>query len=94
MPFFSSNKWLGEVDRFWIWIALTVPSTGLAFAFYYFWKQRGEKAGRKNTPNTPLSDIETGRINGASGARQPAAQTTDEPEEGAKPNPTILVNGS
>ena len=91
MPFFSSNKWLGEVDRFWIWIALTVPSTGLAFAFYYFWKQRGEKAGRKNTP---LSDIETGRVNGASGARQLAAQTAGEPEEGAKQNSTIVVNGS
>ncbi|KAH8819290.1 hypothetical protein F5884DRAFT_743706 [Xylogone sp. PMI_703] len=65
MPLFSSNKWLSEVDRFWIWIALTVPSTGLAFAFHYFWKQRGEEAGRKNTP---LNDIETGRVNGASGA--------------------------
>ena len=40
MPFFSSNTWLQDSNRFWVWIVLTIPCTGLAFAFYLFRKSR------------------------------------------------------
>jgi hypothetical protein len=35
MPFFATNPWLDKATRFWVWVALTLPSTGLAFAFYW-----------------------------------------------------------
>jgi len=49
MPFFSTNEWLADVSKFWVWVTLTVPSTALAFAFYTYWKRRGEKAEAKST---------------------------------------------
>lgn len=47
MPFFSQNRWLDDVPRFWVWVVLTVPSTGLAFAFYTYWKRRGQRSSKK-----------------------------------------------
>jgi len=43
MPFFSDNPWLKDASKFWLWVVLTVPSTGLAFAFYVYWKRRSEE---------------------------------------------------
>ena len=40
MPFFNNSHWLQGPARFWIWIVLTVPSTGLAFAFYLYRQSR------------------------------------------------------
>ena len=31
---------LQDSNRFWVWIVLTIPCTGLAFAFYLFRKSR------------------------------------------------------
>lgn len=42
MPFFQGNTWLSHTSRLWIWLALTVPSTLLAFAFYIYWRRREE----------------------------------------------------
>lgn len=42
MPFFTQIPWIDNISRFWIWFALTIPSTGLVFAFYIYWKRRGE----------------------------------------------------
>jgi hypothetical protein len=47
MPFFNQNKWLDDASKFWVWIVLTIPSTGLAFAFYTFWKHRSENGSKK-----------------------------------------------
>ena len=47
MPFFSTNAYLTDASRFWIWIVLTVPSTALAFAFYLFRRWRDEARNRK-----------------------------------------------
>jgi len=44
MPFFDGNKWMADVGKIWLWIALTVPTTGLCFAFYVMW---GRKEARK-----------------------------------------------
>jgi hypothetical protein len=44
MPFFATNPWLDDVAKFWVWIALTVPSTGIAFAFYWYSQYRSLKA--------------------------------------------------
>lgn len=42
MPFFTNNEWMEGTSKIWLWIALTVPSTGLAFAFYLYWQSRNE----------------------------------------------------
>lgn len=58
MPFFSGNAWLADVSRLWIWVVLTVPSTGLAFTFYVYYK-RLDATRQRNT--VPLDDtIELG----------------------------------
>jgi hypothetical protein len=36
MPFFAANPWFNSVARIWVWFALTVPSTGFAFVFYWY----------------------------------------------------------
>ncbi|EPE31528.1 hypothetical protein GLAREA_12284 [Glarea lozoyensis ATCC 20868] len=36
MPFFDTNPWFNSVARIWVWFALTVPSTGFAFVFYWY----------------------------------------------------------
>lgn len=40
MPFFTGNEWLSQTSRLWVWLALTIPSTGLAFGFYFYWRRR------------------------------------------------------
>ena len=43
MPFFSNdNTWLKGPSRFWVWVVLTVPCTGLAYAYYRFRKSRND----------------------------------------------------
>lgn len=43
MPFFTTNTYLTNARHFWIWIALTVPTTAIAYAVYHFWRQHDEK---------------------------------------------------
>jgi len=57
MPFFATNKHLTDDRQFWIWIALTVPTTAVAYAFYHFWRKHDEKRG----PNRH-EDLETSNI--------------------------------
>ncbi|KAJ9620743.1 hypothetical protein H2204_012153 [Knufia peltigerae] len=59
MPFFSQNSWMGEASRVWLWVALTIPATALAFAFYQFWKARqGIRASRlEDATAAELSDV-------------------------------------
>ena len=40
MPFFSDDEWIKGPSRFWLWIVLTIPSTGLAIAFYLYRQSR------------------------------------------------------
>lgn len=40
MPFFATNEYLNDGRRVWIWFVLTIPTTGIAYAIYYFWSQR------------------------------------------------------
>ena len=47
MPFFTQNPWLDKVSTFWVWVVLTVPSTGLAFVFYLYWKRRGKRCPKQ-----------------------------------------------
>ena len=43
MPFFTDNGWLSQMSRLWVWLALTIPSTGLAFGFYFYWRRRDQR---------------------------------------------------
>lgn len=47
MPFFTSNHWMTNTNKFWLWATLTVPSTTLCFMFYIFW---GRKESKRRTP--------------------------------------------
>ena len=40
MPFFDNNAWLSSPAKIWLWVALAIPSTISAFAFYLYWKKR------------------------------------------------------
>ncbi|KAL4868022.1 hypothetical protein BDV12DRAFT_109311 [Aspergillus spectabilis] len=44
MPFFSNNEWLEDASRFWIWIVMTVPSTGACFLFYQKWISKSRQS--------------------------------------------------
>ena len=44
MPFFGEDGWMRNVSRFWLWIAITVPTTALCFTFYVVW---GKKEARR-----------------------------------------------
>lgn len=41
MPFFD-NDWMKGPSRFWLWIVITIPSTVLAFAFYFYRQSRND----------------------------------------------------
>ncbi|KAG9235105.1 hypothetical protein BJ875DRAFT_283104 [Amylocarpus encephaloides] len=56
MPFFTSNTWLSQTRRFWVWVVLTVPSTSLAFLYYLYWKKRGEGRSPDSENTIPLND--------------------------------------
>ena len=43
MPFFATDKYLTDTAKFWVWVACTVPATGLAFAIYYYWRWRDKQ---------------------------------------------------
>jgi hypothetical protein len=44
MPFFSQHPWIATIDRAWLWVTLTIPSTAIAFAIFYLFTRRGDKA--------------------------------------------------
>lgn len=56
MPFFADTAYLQYLSRFWIWVVLTIPSTGLAFIFYSFWQRRERQ--RKVGSDARKSDLE------------------------------------
>lgn len=57
MPFFATNEFLMDSRTVWIWIVLTVPTTGVAYTFYHFWSKHEEKMGFK-----PAHDEEEGPV--------------------------------
>ena len=57
MPFFAQQKWMGAAGRIWLWIALTLPSTIVAFVIYVAITR---KQGR-DAPCAVKGDVEAGR---------------------------------
>lgn len=55
MPFFTDNEWIKNVDKFWVWVLMTVPATGLAFMFYLFWRRRELMRKRRKDEQVELS---------------------------------------
>jgi hypothetical protein len=55
MPFFTGNSWIGSANKIWVWVVLTVPSTGLAFMFYVYWRRR-EMARKAENDDIELDD--------------------------------------
>ncbi|KAH8743418.1 hypothetical protein BGZ57DRAFT_980425 [Hyaloscypha finlandica] len=47
LPFFTDSNWMREVSTFWLWVALTVPSTSLCFVFYTLWSRKENKRKRE-----------------------------------------------
>ena len=57
--------------RFWLWIVLTVPSTGLAILFYKYWRNRHDHKQKEKTKSKQKAksqnnnkDLEMNRLNG------------------------------
>jgi Mg2+ and Co2+ transporter CorA len=48
MPFFSQSPWMGKIDRAWLWVALSIPSTAIAFAVFYMCTRRGDREIERN----------------------------------------------
>jgi heme/copper-type cytochrome/quinol oxidase subunit 2 len=46
MPFFATSHYLSNAAKVWIWVVCTIPSTVIAFTFYFYWKRREEQAKR------------------------------------------------
>lgn len=63
MPFFSENGWLKHVDRFWLWIALTIPSTTLCFLFYMIWSGKESRRRQVDADEEELAELDP-RTNG------------------------------
>ena len=59
MPFFAMNHWMGNTNKFWVWAALTIPSTALCFMFYIFWGRKESMERR-----APLGEEEMVDMNG------------------------------
>lgn len=55
MPFFNQQEWLSNPGKIWVWVALTVPSTGVAILFYIWWTR---KDIRKSKEGYNAADIE------------------------------------
>ncbi|KAF4471171.1 hypothetical protein FALBO_1914 [Fusarium albosuccineum] len=54
MPFFDNEEWMGHADRFWVWVALTLPSTTACFVFYKVWRRRARMfSNTENDANKP-----------------------------------------
>ncbi|KAF5011000.1 hypothetical protein FDECE_2870 [Fusarium decemcellulare] len=49
MPFFDNEEWMGHADRFWVWVALTLPSTTACFIFYKMWRRRARVFSNSET---------------------------------------------
>ncbi|KAL9116047.1 MAG: hypothetical protein Q9227_000415 [Pyrenula ochraceoflavens] len=61
MPFFATNKYLTNDQQVWVWVVLTVPSTGIAYAFYHFWRKR-----EVDKPAEKRRDLEMNHVGNAS----------------------------
>jgi hypothetical protein len=57
MPFFSNSNWMSDTSRVWVWVALTIPSTFLAFAFYTYWKNRDQQRRDSTEDGAELGDL-------------------------------------
>jgi hypothetical protein len=88
MPFFATNQWLDNATRFWVWIALTLPSTGLAFAFYWY-SHRPQKV---KTPKQMEEAIQLEALNGetstSSGAANGTTAASNRPANGTTTTPS------
>jgi len=51
MPFF--NDQLKSPSRFWLWVVLTLPSTMMAFAFYFWRKSRNNAESEMSLEMSP-----------------------------------------
>ncbi|VUC30643.1 unnamed protein product [Clonostachys rosea] len=40
MPFFSEEAWFGHINRLWVWVVCTLPSTVACFIFYKLWRKK------------------------------------------------------
>jgi len=60
MPFFATNKYLSNITKFWVWVALTIPSTSLSFLFYIRWNMKESKRKR-----AAISEEEMTNLNGS-----------------------------
>ncbi|ERF73686.1 hypothetical protein EPUS_00939 [Endocarpon pusillum Z07020] len=85
MPFFTKRAWMSGTSRIWLWVALTVPSTILAFAFYTYWKARDEKrsASKGNAVDMcelALSDDTIALVGGVGGTFETDHPTMDATE--------------
>jgi hypothetical protein len=48
MPFFTSNTYLSHASRLWIWVVLTMLSTGICFVIYFQWSKNEAKRKRES----------------------------------------------
>jgi hypothetical protein len=60
MPFFDDDPWMKKVNKFWVWIILTVPCTALAFTFYMMWRKRETDRKKKRADDTMIEMQEAG----------------------------------
>jgi hypothetical protein len=72
MPFFADSSYLRPVSRFWVWVALTVPSTAIAFTTYAVVTRR-----RRQTKGRHLADLE-GKDESAGGDREQGGSAMQE----------------
>lgn len=57
MPFFATNEYLTDARQVWIWTVLTVLTTAVAYAFYYFWRKHDEKGEPKRREDSETNNI-------------------------------------
>lgn len=62
MPFFATNRWMGNINKFWVWVTLTVPSTTLCFMFYVFWGQKESKRKKAPLHEEEMIDLNGGAV--------------------------------
>ncbi len=44
LPFFTQQPWMEKTSRIWLWVALTVPSTLLAFVVFLIFVRKGNRS--------------------------------------------------
>ncbi|EPS35082.1 hypothetical protein H072_11389 [Dactylellina haptotyla CBS 200.50] len=77
MPFFSTYPWVANVNHFWLWVAMTVPSTVFAFTLFWYYTRKSMRkiklmGNGTSEDNGATEDIELGVIH--DGLQRPRAQ--------------------